>query len=41
MATITKIEISSNGQNCSILSQKKLAKWFLTRFLNDFLLIYA
>jgi hypothetical protein len=75
---LLKIEISSNGQNCFILSQNmskfelyqhwpswiqdgadghnfervpskdhsdkvwlKLAKWFLTRFLNDFLLIYA
>jgi hypothetical protein len=50
---LLKIEISSNGQNCFILSQNvpkfelykvwlKLAEWFLTRrFLNDFLLIYV
>jgi hypothetical protein len=45
---LLKIEISSSGQNCSILSQNvpkfellKHNEELTRRFLNDFLLIYA
>jgi hypothetical protein len=39
MATITKIEISSNGQNCSILSQK-VSKFELYKHNDELFNIY-
>ena len=39
MAAITKIEISSNGQNCSILSQK-VPKFELYKHNDEFFNIY-